>query len=144
LALVVMVATGAAFAQSCPGGTTRVTSGSPDDGGTGGGNFNGFITNARICAARGGDRWQEWHEAGGALWDWKRGPGHAVDPRDQVGNWSAANGANATVTHTYGGTSFVWAICRTNAAAPFDYTMVSPTGGTVTGVRILTGSGACP
>ncbi|MFO1325810.1 MAG: hypothetical protein U1F56_00510 [Rubrivivax sp.] len=143
-ALSVLLMSGGAMAQSCPSGTTRVTSGTPADGGTSGGNFAGFITNARVCASRGTDRWQEWHQSGGPLFDWKLGPGHAMDPRKQVGTWTSSNGANATVTHTYGSNSYVWAICRTNAAAPFDYTMVSPTGGTVTGVRILVGDGACP
>ncbi len=144
--VLMLVALNSAFAQSCPGGTTRVTSGTPADGGTAGGNFSGFISNALICATRGSDRWQEWHGGSSQLWDYKLGASSTMDPSKQVGTWSSANGSSATVTHTYGGTSYVWAICRTNSSAPYDYTMVSLTGGTITGVKIstVTSVSACP
>jgi phosphohistidine swiveling domain-containing protein len=146
LSLTVLLAVaGAATAQTCPTGTTRQTGGTPADP-TGGGNFTGLITGATICAARGNDRWQEYHRAGGALIDFKRGPNDRVDPTRQVGTWTVTHGANATVTHTYGpqSSSFTWALCRVNASNPVTYTMVSPTAGTITGVRVLAGQVACP
>ena len=33
------------------------------------------------------DRWQEEHNDGGALFDYKKGPADKVDPRVQVGTW---------------------------------------------------------
>lgn len=48
---------------------------------------------------------QEEHRTGGALWDYKRGPGHAVDPSKQVGTWSVAgtDGRGVFVGYDYGG-----------------------------------------
>ena len=65
--------------------------------------------------------WQELHvgtltSTSGALIDYKRGPGHAVDPSETVGTWSvSANGGGnnqASVTHTYsgGGGSFTYSV----------------------------------
>lgn len=48
---------------------------------------------------------QEEHRPGGQLWDYKRGPGHPVDPTERVGSW-VINGSNARsvfVTYDYGG-----------------------------------------
>jgi len=133
-----------ALAQTCPGGTTRVTGGTPANP-NGPGNFVGFITGATICAARGTDRWQEFHASNGDLIDYKLGPEsptNKVDPTKKVGIWSASNGANATVTHTYGTTNFEWAICRVGTG--LTYTLVSLTGGTVNGATILAGQVPCP
>ena len=54
--------------------------------------------------------WQEKHvrdgaETTGALIDFKRGPGHPIDPSETVGTWTVTgiNGQNARVTHDYGG-----------------------------------------
>lgn len=49
--------------------------------------------------------WQEEHRAGNQLWDYKRGPGHATDPSEQVGTWTitaTASGGRAQVSHNYG------------------------------------------
>lgn len=135
---------GSVLAQTvaCPGGTTRVTNGTPANPNSGG-TFTNFITGATICAVRGSDRWQEFHASNFDLVDWKMGPGHAVDPREKVGTWSASNGANAAVTHDYGGGGVhTWAICRVGTG--FTYTLVSGTGGTVTGATVLAGQVACP
>ena len=55
--------------------------------------------------------WQEKHvrvgaATTGALIDFKRGPGHPVDPSETVGTWTVAGnngGQQAAVTHDYGG-----------------------------------------
>jgi hypothetical protein len=145
---VLLAVAGAATAQQidCPTGTTRQTAGTPANPTAVDGDFTTFITGATICAARGSDRWQEFHAANRDLIDYKRGAGHPVDPTRRVGTWTATNGNNATVTHTYGPHSFTWALCRDNASSnpPFTYTMVSPTAGTITGVRVLAGQVACP
>ena len=53
--------------------------------------------------------WQEKHvrvgaATTGALIDFKRGPGHPVDPSATVGTWTVtgSNGQNARVVHDYG------------------------------------------
>lgn len=136
------VVAGSALAQTCPAGTTRIKSGTPANPSGQGNNITSFITGSTICAARGGDRWQEYHAAGGALIDWKRGANHPVDPTTEVGRWSASNGNDPTVTHTYGNTSYVWAICLDTGGQT--YTLVSPTGGTITGAKIFATQVPCP
>jgi hypothetical protein len=150
LTVLLLAVAGAATAQqiACPTGTTRQTGGTPANPTAVGGNFTSFITGATICAARGTDRWQEFHAAGGgasggALIDFKRGAGHPVDPTRQVGTWTA-NDTDSTVTHIYGPHSFTWALCRVDASNPVTYTMVSPTAVTITGVRVLAGQVPCP
>lgn len=138
VALMLMLIGVEAHAQTCPAGTTRET-------GTAG-DFIAFITGKTICAARGTDRWQEYHSTGvgGDLIDFKLGASHPVDPTKKVGTWSATNGADATVTHNYGpGQSYTWALCAVTAA-PGTYTMVSPTAGTVSNVTLLNSQGQCP
>jgi len=59
-----------------------------------------------LCAKSGSDRWQEEHLGGpnsGALFDYKLGPNHPVDPREQVGTWSISGGSTGIVTHSYTG-----------------------------------------
>ncbi|MFU2485909.1 hypothetical protein [Thauera sp. WH-1] len=65
--------------------------------------LNSTFPGNTVCAVRGSDRWQEFHQAGGALIDWKMGPGHAVDPTKQVGSWSVnGTGASARMVYNYG------------------------------------------
>ena len=142
LLLLGVFVTGSVFAQTCPGGTTRVISGTPASPNSGAGDFLTFITNATSCAARGGGRWQEVHATNLDLIDWKFGSTSTMDPTKKVGTWSATTGASATVTHTYGSTSYTWAICQVGTA--LTYTLVSPTAGTVTGATVLAGQVACP
>ena len=58
------------------------------------------------------DRWQEEHLTSGALFDYKRGPAHPVDPREKVGTWFVGGSRTApTVTHAYGpNTAYSWRI----------------------------------
>ena len=144
LSLLGAMAAGSGVAQTfqCPAGTARVISGTPANPNNGTGDFTSFITGATICAVRGTDRWQEFHRSDGKLIDWKRGANDAVDPTKEVGLWKSVTGADAAVTHTYGITSFVWAICQVGTG--LTYTLVSPTGGTVTGATIRAGQVACP
>ena len=123
---------GQASAQSCPAGTTQVM------------NLQQLVGGNTLCAARGSDRWQEFHSgsASGALIDWKLGAAHPIDPTETVGSWSASNGANSLLTHTYGQTSYAWRVCQ---AAPGSYTLVSTNGGgMITGATVRSGQVACP
>ncbi|MDO8844321.1 MAG: hypothetical protein Q7U98_12100 [Methylicorpusculum sp.] len=69
----------------------------------GGNTLNSLLSGNTICVAKSGGGWesQEEHLANGQLWDYKLGTGDAVDPRKQLGTWSASNGNNAAVTYTY-------------------------------------------
>ena len=49
-----------------------------------------------------GDQWQEWHQSGGTLTEYAKGPNDPVDPTHDVGSWSTTGGgANAAVVYTY-------------------------------------------
>jgi hypothetical protein len=59
------------------------------------------------------DRWQEEHfgSNNGALWDYKLGTSHPVDPRKQVGTWDAIGGSPQRIQHAYtGGPTFLWTV----------------------------------
>ena len=106
-----------------------------------------LLTGRTVCATLGNDRWQEWHGAGGALWDYKRGPNHPVDPSEQVGNWAiSGNGNNAVVNYTYGSSRYSYAVCSTGTADTYDF-RPAPSGSLITGARFRPASGsavACP
>ena len=111
-------------------------------------NLTALLPDHTVCAALAPDRWQEYHAPGGALFDWKRGPGHAVDPREQVGTWSISsvtvgNVTREQVTHKYGGSSFVYRVCLTGPST-YTFQQVSPASTTITGATIPAGSVACP
>jgi hypothetical protein len=84
-----------------------------------------------------GDSWQEFHSGNGnnsPLIDYKLGPNHPIDPTKQVGTWNAQNGANSSLTHTYGSTSYGWLVCDAGGGR---YTLVSTgAAGTITDVTI--------
>jgi hypothetical protein len=69
------------------------------------------------------DRWQEEHLASGQLWDYKLGNGHPIDPRKQVGTWTAFNppgNAPPRIRHAYtGGSSFEWTVHNNNGVISF-------------------------
>ena len=107
-----------------------------------------LLQDKTVCAALAPDRWQEYHAAGGALFDWKRGPGHPVNPREQVGTWSITSvtvGRNTRehVTHRYGGRSYEYRVCLTGPST-YTFGQVSPGSTSITGATILSGSVACP
>lgn len=134
LGLLLLGVVGHATAQvACPAGSTRVMAVGP------------LVAGNTLCAVRGSDRWQEQHRGSGSngeLWDYKLGPGNPVDPTKVVGTWSATNGANSSLTHTYtGGSSFSWLVCQVGTT----YTLVSTgTAGTITGATVLAGQTSCP
>ena len=76
-----------------------------------------LVTGRTVCVPNGTEwQWQEQHNASGALSDYKRGPGHAVDPSETVGSWSVSNkGGNATIEHNYGsGGTFTYSVWDNN------------------------------
>ena len=53
-----------------------------------------LVTGKTACATRGSERWQEFHQAGGSLIDYKLGPTSTTDPSEKVGTWLAPYLAN--------------------------------------------------
>jgi hypothetical protein len=70
---------------------------------------NATLSGKTLCVGSSG-AWenQEYHQAGGALIDYKMGAGHSVDPTTQIGTWSAS-GASVTYSYTDGG-SFIYSV----------------------------------
>ena len=97
------------------------------------------------------DRWQEEHLANGQLWDYKRGPGDAVDPRTQVGTWNTEIGsrtAPATITHVYSPTvAFTWTVVGPppgdNVAGTSVYSFCTTMGAEHALAFVIPGSGGC-
>lgn len=92
------------------------------------------------------DRWQEQHQSGGQLWDYKRGPTDAVDPSERVGSWSIVSDVqlSARVLHSYlGGSTYIWRVYRQGTGPSFTYSFC--TTGAVEHVRafVLAGSVGC-
>lgn len=84
---------------------------------------------------------QEEHRAGGALWDYKRGPGHAVDPTTRIGTWTVGgtDGRGVFVRYDYtGGSSYTYAVWNNGNGT---HSFCSTT--TEVLVRIKAGPGPC-
>ncbi|MBL8447019.1 MAG: hypothetical protein JNJ44_06360 [Zoogloeaceae bacterium] len=114
-------------------------------------NLRSLLAGNTVCGERGSgaslERWQEEHLGTGngasALWDFKLGAGHPVDPRKQVGTWEASNGAGATVSYIYTGsaTTYSYAVYRVGTTDRYSFCN-SPGGTEVVQVRVQTGTGA--
>jgi hypothetical protein len=104
---------GAAAAQgaSCPCGSgTRLM----------GGALNQALAGQTVCASRGGDRFADFHAAGGSLVAYRRGPGDPVDPTKETGRWAIeGDRANAHVVYAYGPNRYRYYVCRDGTQVHF-------------------------
>jgi len=128
-ATILLLSAGGAMA-ACPG--TPLT----------GAAISTLLTNNTVCVGTPGN-WeaQELHVSGGSLVDYKLGPGHAVDPSEQVGTWSV-DAAAGTVTHNYGpGTVYTY---KMSANGGTSYSFCSTAGAPEVLAKVKTGGGACP
>ena len=111
-----------------------------------------LLTGQTVCGVPGpgyagspADRWQEEHLANGDLFDYKRGPGHPVDPREKVGTWSVAQGFVGArgVSHRYAAIQFIWTVFgpATNVPGTSVYSFCSGAAEHVRATVIATGSG---
>lgn len=96
-----------------------------------------------VCATAGGSRWQEFHTlGGGALIDYKKGPGDPVDPTETVGSWSVT-GESGNVVYNYGsGGTYQYVVCQDTSTVNFCGSGFS--GINVVGATLLNGQVACP
>lgn len=133
---------GAAQAQDncpCNGGVgTQLT-------GTTNPTLGAALAGKMVCGAVGNERWQEWHNgtaASGVVVDFKRGPGHPVDPSGQVGTYSVSTaGATSTVSYAYGGSNnYAYRVCRVGSTS-YAFCGAALGGRDITGV-IVGGSGS--
>lgn len=66
-----------------------------------------LIQGKTVCATQGAEKWQEYHSGSSGvannLIDYKKGPGHAIDPTGPVGMWiTTARGPYSRVIYNYG------------------------------------------
>lgn len=110
--------------------------------------MNALLTGNTVCSpavTQATMTWQELHQAGGDLVDYKRGPPPAekVDPSEKVGTWSVtgAGGARALVTHNYGsGGTFTYLVWNNGNGT---HSFCSSVGNQEIVTRVKTGGGAC-
>lgn len=103
--------------------------------------LRGVLAGNTVCASRGNDRWQEFHQAGGALIDYKKGPNDKVDPTKQVGTWTVTgNGAGTQLRYDYGpGANYTYKVHT--IVANTSYSLCSSTEELV--VTLRSGQGPC-
>lgn len=121
---------GEAMAIDCTGGTQlKNTVGDPNV-------IANALSGKTVCATIGSQKWQEYHQAGGALIDYKKGPSDPVDPTKTVGSWSTSGtDASSRVTYNYGsGGSYsyevhlsggTYTLCGVSGAPTLDVTLPS-------------------
>jgi hypothetical protein len=93
-----------------------------------------LLGNKMVCGNVGGEQWQEWHNgsSSGPVVDYKRGPGHSVDPSTTVGTYAVSGN---TVTYTYGSQSYTYAVCLGNTGR-YVFCGAEFGGRNITGVRV--------
>jgi hypothetical protein len=145
--LISVLAGGAAYAQgACPCGGAGTRLAEPA--------LSTLLAGKTVCAKVGNEAWQEFHSgstaAGGQLIDYKRGPGHPVDPSEVVGSWSVVGSAGAKtgwrVRYDYGsGGAYEYAVCQAGTAlSPISFCGTGSTiSRNITGARLQTGQGPC-
>ena len=126
---------GEAMAIDCSGGTQlKNTAANPN-----------VVANAvsakTVCATIGSQKWQEYHQPGGSLIDYKKGANDHVDPTKQAGTWSTSGtGANSWVTYSYGpGGTYSYAVHLSGGIYTFCGVGSAPT----LDVTLLTGQVSC-
>lgn len=123
-----------AFAQSisCPSGSPLIAA-----------DITTLLSGKTVCATSGGDRWQEYHAANGALIDYKKGASDPVDPTKTVGSWSA-NGSAITYNYTDGGSSsYSFAVCAASATSASGTFVPLQAGSNIT-FTLIAGQLPCP
>lgn len=104
-----------------------------------------ILSNKTVCASLGAERWKEFHNSSGTLFDYKRGPSDPVDPTKQVGNWSASGTeTSAQVTYNYGsGGIYSYYVCALpQVVGATSYTFVGAK--TIAGATLRPGQVDCP
>jgi len=100
-----------------------------------------LISGRTVCATQGTDKWQEQHQVGGTLSDYKKGPTDPVDPTKQVGNWSIDTVAN-TVKYVYtGGPGYTYSVYNDGGTYSF---CTAPGGSVVVSGATFQTAANCP
>ena len=102
-------------------------------------NLGTVLPGNTVCAERGTDKWQEQHVAGGALFDYKLGPNHLIDPIKKVGTWSIG-AEDDEVTYSYtNGPSFTFTVHEKGGL----YNFCAGSAASITGASIVLGITSC-
>ena len=96
--------------------------------------LSNLIVGQTACATLGGSSWQSFHPSGGSLIDYKKGPGHPVDPWKVMGTWSI-NNDKVQYNYLTGGI-FEYEVCGNISSATYCGASIIPS------IRFLAGQGA--
>jgi len=144
--LVPVVLACAAQAQTVPACPASCTTGAPVP------NLGTFLGGRTVCAVRGNESWQEFHQGNGTgigpLIDWKKGPGDPVDPQTQVGGWAVSSPGRGTQTVSYiysgaGGGTYTFSVCGPLASGKYDFCTTSASGSDVKNATLVAGQVSC-
>lgn len=108
--------------------------------------LNALLSGNTVCvpvATTANMQWQELHQAGGDLIDYKRGPSSTIDKSEKVGTWSISSDVNGGyfVVHNYGaGGLFTWAVYDNKNGT---HSFCGPSGAPEVVARVKPGGGAC-
>lgn len=100
------------------------------------------VSGKTVCAANGGNKWQEYHATNFDLIDYKKGPSDPVDKTAKVGTWSTSGTGNGSVvTYNYGsGGTYSYEIHLNGT----QYSLCGVTNSLQLNVTLLPVQGACP
>lgn len=94
-----------------------------------------------VCAQKGnGDKWQEFHEPSGKLFDYKKGPNDSVDPTEELGTWEISR--REGICYRYGGGNFNYCYSIHKVANQELYQFCNTKGLDVT-ASIVSGNNGC-
>lgn len=102
-----------------------------------------LLSGKTVCAKKGGERWQEYHDPQGKLIDWHHGPKDKSDPSAPVGSWRSDA---SSITYDYGPNAvYKWSLCRVSANPGQTPTYnFCKSDDSVTGATLLNGQVGCP
>jgi len=107
-----------------------------------------LLSGNTVCVSNGSGGWenQEEHVSGGALVDYKKGPGDNVDPTKQVGTWSVSGTDASTVVnynYTHGGNSGPFSF-TVHSADNVHLSFCDASNNEIVAATLKVGAGACP
>lgn len=147
-----IIFTGALVLASVVTGEAMAACGATPSGtriqGNGANSLGNLLEGKTACKSSGSDwEWQEFHQTGGNLIDWKKGV-DPVDPTEQVGSWSinsSGTGSNIVQTVTYDydtGGSYTYSVWHQGGGI---YDFCTTQGATdVLGATLKNTQGQCP
>lgn len=94
------------------------------------------LDNNTVCAIQGSDKWQEYHDPNGRIWEMGNNPTSGED----VGSWGPNGSSQVSYSYGSGGT-YAFTVCPESAGTDPRYSFCGPR--LITNVRLQPGKGTC-